>query len=148
MSIKGQGHSLTLVKGHSDFNVKTCFSQKQLGDLEPKFIWKLEGEKEWKFIQMSWVTWPSWPPCSLGSQSCLKHLAKWVNEVEWMAKVKIILWTWLKVTQISKLILVFHRNNWAIWIQNSYESWSENGNDNLYKWVGSNDQHGHNAYMW
>ena len=44
MSIKGQGHSLTLVKGHSDFKVKTCFSQKQLGDLEPKFIWKLEGE--------------------------------------------------------------------------------------------------------
>ena len=30
MSIKGQGHSLTLtlVKGHPDFNVKTCFSQK------------------------------------------------------------------------------------------------------------------------
>ena len=65
MSIKGQGHSLTLVKDHSDFkvntcscvsvwengndnlnkragshdqDVKTCFSQKQLGDLEPKFI--------------------------------------------------------------------------------------------------------------
>ena len=38
VSIKGQGHSLTLVKGHSDFKVKTCFSQKQLGDLEPKFI--------------------------------------------------------------------------------------------------------------
>ena len=39
--LKGQGHSLTLIKGHSDFNVKTCFSQKQLGDLEPKLIWKL-----------------------------------------------------------------------------------------------------------
>ena len=36
MSVKGQGHSLTLVKGHSDFKVKTCFSQKQLGDLETK----------------------------------------------------------------------------------------------------------------
>ena len=23
--IKGQGHSLTLIKGHSDFKVKTCF---------------------------------------------------------------------------------------------------------------------------
>ena len=32
MSIKGQGLSLTLVIGHSDFRVKTCFSQKQLGD--------------------------------------------------------------------------------------------------------------------
>ena len=36
--MKGEGHSLTLVKGHSDFIVKTCFSQKQLGDLEPEFI--------------------------------------------------------------------------------------------------------------
>ena len=38
LSIRGQGHSLTLVKGHSDFKVKTCFSQKQLGDLKPKLI--------------------------------------------------------------------------------------------------------------
>ena len=29
MSFKGKGHSLTLIKGHSDFKVKTCFSQKQ-----------------------------------------------------------------------------------------------------------------------
>ena len=29
---------------HSDFKVKTCFSQKQLSDLEPKFIRELEGE--------------------------------------------------------------------------------------------------------
>ena len=36
--IKGQGHSLTFVKGHLDFKVKTCFSQNQLGDLEPKLI--------------------------------------------------------------------------------------------------------------
>ena len=41
--------------------------------------------------------------CSLGSQSCWKHLAKWVNEVEWVSKVKVILWPWSKVTQISKL---------------------------------------------
>ena len=29
---------LTLVKDHSDFKVKTCFLQKQLGDLEPSLI--------------------------------------------------------------------------------------------------------------
>ena len=29
--------------------------------------------------------------CSLGSQSCLKHLAKLVNEVERVSKVKVIL---------------------------------------------------------
>ena len=55
VGIKSQGHSLTLVKGHSDFKVKTCFSQKQLGDLEPEFIWKLKGKWDRKFIQMSWV---------------------------------------------------------------------------------------------
>ena len=42
------GHSLILIKGHSDFNVKTCFSQTQLGDWESKFIWKLKGEWKWK----------------------------------------------------------------------------------------------------
>ena len=31
MSIKGQVHSLALAKGHSDFKIKTCFSQKLLG---------------------------------------------------------------------------------------------------------------------
>ena len=71
--------------------------------------------------------------CSLGSQSCLKHLAKWVNEVEWVSKVKVILWPWSKVTQISKLKLVFPKNNRAIWNQSSYESLRGNRNENLYK---------------
>ena len=63
--------------------------------------------------------------CSLRSQSCLKHLAKWVYEVEWASKVKVILWFWSKVTLISKLKLVFLKNSWAIWNQNSYESLRE-----------------------
>ena len=82
-----------------------------------------------------------WNYCSLRSQSCLKHFAKWVNEVEWVSKVKIILWPWSKVTQISKLILVFLKNSWMISNQSSYESLRENRNENLYKWVGSHDQH-------
>ena len=41
--------------------------------------------------------------CSLRSQSRLKHSAKWVNEVEWVSKVNVILWTGPKVIQISKL---------------------------------------------
>ena len=45
--------------------------------------------------------------CSLRSQSCLKNSTKWVNEVEWVSKVKVILWPWSKVTQISKLKLFF-----------------------------------------
>ena len=129
------------------------FSQKQLGDLEPKFIWKLEGEYlkksscpepvdrwPWNFvcsivyesttkivqiITLDWlwhilrqgqIWWhrllygKMWKLffffgncCSLRSQSCLKHSTKWVNEVEWVSKVKVILWLWSKVTQISKL---------------------------------------------
>ena len=41
---KVKDHSLTLVKGHSYLKDKTCFSQKQFGDLEAKLISKLEGE--------------------------------------------------------------------------------------------------------
>ena len=64
--------------------------------------------------------------CSLRSQSCLKHLGKWVNDIEWVSKVSVIFWPWSKVTQVSKLKLVFHRNSWAIWNQNSYENLREN----------------------
>ena len=45
--------------------------------------------------------------CSLRSQSCLKHSAKWVNEVEWVSKVKVIFWPWSKITQILKLNVWF-----------------------------------------
>ena len=75
--------------------------------------------------------------CSLRSQSCFKHVAKWVSDIEWVSKVNVILWPWSKVTQITKLKLVFRRNSWAICNQNSYESLRENRNKNLYKWVGS-----------
>ena len=80
--------------------------------------------------------------------SCLKHLAKWVNDVEWVSNVKVILWPWSKVTQISKLKLVFLINSWAIMNQNSNESLRENRNENLYKCVGSHDQHGCHAHIW
>ena len=86
--------------------------------------------------------------CSLRSQSCLKNSTKWVNEVEWVSKVKAIVWPWSKVTQISKFKLVFLINSWAIWNQSSYESLRENGNESLYKWVGAHDQHGHHALIW
>ena len=86
--------------------------------------------------------------CGLRSQSCLKHVAKWLYDVEWVSKVKVILWPWSKVTQISKLKLVFLINTWAIWNQHSYESLRENRNENLYKWVGSHDQHGCHAHIW
>ena len=77
--------------------------------------------------------------CSLRSQSCLKLSAKWVFEVGWVSKVKVILWPWSKVTQISEWKLVFLKNSLAIWNQSSYESLKENRNENKYKWVGSHD---------
>ena len=43
---QGQGHYLTLAKGHSYFKIKSCFSQKLLSHLEPNFILKLMGELE------------------------------------------------------------------------------------------------------
>ena len=75
---------MTLVKGHSDFKVKTCFSQKQLGHFKPKFIWKLKGEWEWKCIQMSWVTWPTWPPCPY----MIKTLKNLLLQKQWADDLK------------------------------------------------------------
>ena len=86
--------------------------------------------------------------CSFRSHSRLKHLAKLVNEVEWVSKVKVILWPWSKVIQISMLKLNFLKNSWLILNQSSYDSLRENRNENLYKWVGSHDQHGHHAHIW
>ena len=45
-----------LAKGHSDFNIKSCFSRKPLSHLEPNFLRKLLGEWELKFIHISRVT--------------------------------------------------------------------------------------------
>ena len=41
MNIKGQGHSLTFVQGHSDSTFSNFFAQKALGRLKPTFIWSL-----------------------------------------------------------------------------------------------------------
>ena len=35
---QSQGHYLALVKGHSDFKIKSCFSQILQSQLEPNFI--------------------------------------------------------------------------------------------------------------
>ena len=39
---------MTLIKGHSDFNVKTCFSQKQFGRFGTKVHSKAKGRMEMK----------------------------------------------------------------------------------------------------
>ena len=67
--------------------------------------------------------------CSHRPQSWFIYSDKWVNEVKWVSEVKVIVWPWPKVTQISKLKLVFCRNYWVIWNQISYESLWLNGNE-------------------
>ena len=111
--------------------------------LRPGQIWShwLLYVKKWKLLFFGNY-------CSLRSQSWLKLSAKWVNEVEWVSKVKVILWPWSEITQVSKLKLVFLRNSLVIWNQSSCESLLENGNENLYKWFGSHDQHGRRAHIW
>ena len=37
--MKGQDHSLALTQDHSDFQIKTCFPKKLLGELKP-FLWE------------------------------------------------------------------------------------------------------------
>ena len=35
---QSQGHDLTLAKGHSDFKIKSCFSQKLSSHWQPNFL--------------------------------------------------------------------------------------------------------------
>ena len=65
----------------------------------------LHGQK-WKLCII-------WKLLSHRPQSWFKYLNKWVNEVQWVSKVKVIIWSWPKVTQISKLNL-FLRSYWVI----------------------------------
>ena len=55
-------HFLTLAQGHLHTKLKTCFSQKPLGQSKLNFICKLSGTRKWKFIDMMLVTWPKWLP--------------------------------------------------------------------------------------
>ena len=106
----------------------------------------------WSHRLLNWKNWKLFiffgNYCSLGSQSCLKHLAKWVNEVEWVSKVKVILWPWSKVTQISMLKLVFLKKQFGDLEPKFIWKLEGKRNDNLYKWGGLHDQHGRHAHIW
>ena len=62
MNIKGQGHSLTFVQGHSDSTFSNFFCSESARPIEAiqlsygASMWC----EEWKFVQMFKVTWP-WP---------------------------------------------------------------------------------------
>ena len=52
MTTQGQGHSLTVVQGHSDSQFQTYFPQKSPGQLKPNFMesaWDVGNENLFKF---------------------------------------------------------------------------------------------------
>ena len=107
-------------------NLKKSSSPEPIDQWPWNLVWSIVYASTTKIVQIMTLGWPwpilrqgqiwsqrrmgksenyllFWNYCSLGSQSCLKHSTKWVNEVEWVSNVKVILWPWSKVTQISKL---------------------------------------------
>ena len=56
MIIKGQGHFLTLAKGHLHMKIKTCFSKKPVDHFEPNFGCKLVGTRKLKLHVIVLVT--------------------------------------------------------------------------------------------
>ena len=63
IDINGQGHSLTLVQGHSVSTFSNFFSWETVKPIEADIMLSLDGMEQWKFVQMVQVTWPKWPPC-------------------------------------------------------------------------------------
>ena len=51
MNIKGQGHSFTLVQGHSDSKFSNFFFLETARPIEPNFMWSLHGMGERKLDQ-------------------------------------------------------------------------------------------------
>ena len=80
MDIKGQGHSLTLVQGHSDSTLSNFFSLETAGPIEAKF-----------HVEPPWDggTWPIWLPCPYWSAMSiyvknLKNLLLWNQKTDGM----------------------------------------------------------------
>ena len=75
MNIKGQGHSVTLVQGHSDSTFLNFFSLETARPIEAKFHVSLHGMGERKFVQMIQATWPIWPPCPYMVKTLKKYFS-------------------------------------------------------------------------
>ena len=63
MSIKGKGHYFTLAKGLSDFKIKTYFFSETVESFRTEFHMTAYWCLGIKFIQMSGITLPRYPPC-------------------------------------------------------------------------------------
>ena len=94
-------------------NLKKIFFSRTNRSMTLKLVCSFVYASTTKIVQIMTLDWP-WPILHQG-QSWLHrllygrkwifflHSAKWVNEVEWVSKIKVILLPWPKVIQISKL---------------------------------------------
>ena len=81
MNIKGQGHSLTLVQGHSDSTFSNFFSLEFARPIEVKFNMAPPWDGELKWVQMVYITWPRWPPW-LYVIKTIKNLLLWNQKAD------------------------------------------------------------------
>ena len=114
-------------------------------------MWSLHEMKEWKWVQMVYVTWPRWPPC-LYMVKTFKNLFLWHQKGRWpsnllcnigssrttkFVQMMTLGWPW-PILQQSKiwplwflygkcLSCKYPRNYWSLW----GESWYIQSN----KWV-------------
>ena len=69
---------------------QTSFPYKPLGQFKPNFMWSLHGRREWKWVQMVYVTWPGWRPC----QYMIKTFKIFIGTKRPMT-LKLGTWHWL-----------------------------------------------------
>ena len=105
MSNKGQGHSLTLVKGHSYFNVKTSFFSKTVGRFGTKIHMKVWGRKGIKIYTIELGHMTNMAAMPIYGKNCKKFsspepLDRW----PWNLVCSIVYGSTSKVVQIMTLV--------------------------------------------
>ena len=137
MIIKGQGHSLILVQGHSDSTFSNLFSLESLCRLKPNFMWLLRG-MEIVFNYLGHMTkmaampiygknikkssspepkgrWPWNLICSIGYSSTNKFIQVMTLGWPWLILLQGQIWSlcfcmWKKVKTMT-----FFRHYYSLW---------------------------------
>ena len=81
MNIIGQGHSFTLVQGHSDSTFTNFFSLEIARPIEAKFHVEPPLDEGMKGCSNGPVTWPIWPPCPY-MVKILQNLPLWNQKAD------------------------------------------------------------------
>ena len=102
VSIKDQGHYLTLVKGHSDFKVKTCFLKNSWAIFDQNLLESLRenrNENLYKWV----VSWPTWLQCPYMVQNFKKSSPEPIDRWPWNFVCSIVYESTTEVVQIMTL---------------------------------------------